>query len=375
MLCQWYPIDLSAADGCSSSVGLSRFSCNFEPVETSSDWFFVKNGLRRSRVSKERIAIILPNRIGDALLSLPAILCLKQLINAHAPDHYAVTLYTHVPVVDIVTAANLFDIKSVNLSAKINSWLHPADKAFFLTTTSKHFGFHAKKTYGLMLQNKKFIRYSVDMPCLNFSPESSGLPADLVTFLQERHGLPFYAVRLFGICLELGFTVDQICSSFKYSGKSLLLADEFFDWRPPVDAPYLVVCMEAAYGGVRHNSDRRWQEGCYFDIAERVYRQHGCRSIFIGINTQPSLPVSDYCIDLRGKLNLKQLAQTLHASRGYVGNDTGPLHVANLVRRPSLGIYFRDDYHAPLFGDYNTVVMRPQSPQEVYPLIDRLLGS
>ena len=223
------------------------------------------------------------------------------------------------------------------------------------------------------MHNKKLIRYDVDTRYLNFSVERAGLPAELVAFLQEKYRLPFNIIRSFGICLDLGFTAAQIRSCFTFSEKSLALPDGFFNWQPPCPAPFLVICMEAAYGSVQHNSDRRWPEHQYYKIAEKVYRDYGCRSVFVGINTQPTVPPTDYCIDLRGKLNLKQLTQTLHASCGYIGNDTGPLHLANLVKKPSVGVYARKDYPAPIFGEYNTVVLLPQGIMDVYQHVEKVM--
>src|SRR6266487_3283608 len=92
------------------------------------------NKKRRFALAQERIDIILPNRIGDAIMTLPAIVCLNQLIAAFSPDAFRVRLYTHVPIVDILEALDLFEVRRFDFSAKVGSWLSPAGKAFFLTT-------------------------------------------------------------------------------------------------------------------------------------------------------------------------------------------------------------------------------------------------
>ncbi len=324
---------------------------------------------------ENKIDIVLPNRIGDLILSLPAIICLRQLIERYGSDHLKPRLVTRLPLADVLQALNLFEVLPMNAKTKIKSWLRPAGKAFFLSTTSKNIGYHAKVSCGKQLSNKKLIRYSVNLPYLSSDPDHF-YPKELVNFLKGTIQLPGYAIRHFGICLELGYTVEQILETFRFDETHLALADDFFGSGPELNSRYLVFCMEAAYGRTKHNSDRRWNEECYFELADRAHDLHKVTSVFVGINNFPELPQREYFVDLRQKLSLGQIVRLLHYSCGYVGNDTGPLHLANLAKKRSIGMYFRErdvvGYH-PVFPRYNEIVFKPQSSEEIYQSLDALL--
>jgi ADP-heptose:LPS heptosyltransferase len=112
------------------------------------------------------------------------------------------------------------------------------------------------------------------------------------------------------------------------------------------------------------------------DIAETAYRKHGVHAAFIGVTNFPELPDKPYFVDFRQKLNLKRTAMLLHYSEGYVGNDTGPLHLANLMNKNSIGVYFFQtavDNYQPIFPALNTVFFRPDKTDEIYPALEELV--
>jgi ADP-heptose:LPS heptosyltransferase len=329
------------------------------------------------RVAPQKIDIVLPNRIGDTVLTLPSIVCLKQLMEKYGPHHLEYELLTHLPMVEILQALNLFKVRRMTRGEKIRSWLDPADKAFFLSTTTRNIGYRSRQSYGLKMPNKKHIRYSFNMPYLSYPYPETVLPGDLVEFLKSGFQFTSYTIRHFGICLELGYTVEQVRQTFRFDTESLNFSDELFDWKPPITGNHLVFCMEAASGRIRNNADRCWNEEYFFDLAEKAYERYGMHAAFVGISNCPELPEKPYFIDFRGKLSLKQVASLLHYSCGYVGNDTGPSHLSNLLKKNSIGIYMREvalrDY-GPLFPHLMTKFLKPQTPEEIYPAVERLIS-
>jgi hypothetical protein len=217
-------------------------------------------------------------------------------------------------------------VSRISLSAKISSWLAPADKAFYLSTTTKNLGYHSKTSYGLRMSNKKRIRYSINLSYMSYPNPATVLPGELVEFLRSGFGLSGYSIKHFGICLEMGYTVEQIRQTFRFDPGYLTFRDDYFDWKPDMMLKYLVFCMEAGARSKKSNADRRWEPGYFLDIAETAYRKHGVHAVFIGVTNFPELPDKPYFFDFRQKLNLKRTAMLLHNSEGYVGNDTGPLH-------------------------------------------------
>ncbi|MDD2272996.1 MAG: glycosyltransferase family 9 protein [Desulfuromonadaceae bacterium] len=325
----------------------------------------------------QKIEIVLPNRIGDTILTLPAIVCLKQLREKYASTHLEYELITSLPLTEILQALNLFKVKRMTLCSKTKSWLAPADKTFFLSTTTGSMGYHSKESHGLRLPNKKHIIYSVNMPYLSIPHAESILPEQLVKFLKSEFEFTSAKTRHFGICLEMGYTVEQIIETFRFDAEKLAINNVFFEWKPPISEKYLVFCMEAASGHLKNNSDRLWDKECFFDLAERAYAKHGIHAAFIGISNLSKLPEAPYFHDYRGKLSLKQTAILLHYSCGYVGNDTGPSHLSNLMKKNSISIYMREcalREFGPLFPYFMTKFLKPQTAEEIYPALEKLLS-
>lgn len=122
------------------------------------------------------IDIIIPNRIGDVVLTLPALLCLRQLEERY-PQGRSFRLVTHLPLVPFLDALNIFPSRHINLNTRLRSWLNPAERAYFLVTTSKNIGYHARTTYGSTIPGK-IVRYDETIPTLTF-PETLPYPMNL----------------------------------------------------------------------------------------------------------------------------------------------------------------------------------------------------
>jgi hypothetical protein len=205
-------------------------------------------------------------------------------------------------------------------------------------------------------------------------PESE-FEGNLVDFLQSNFSLSTYSARHFGICLEFGFSVQQIMDDFKFDNTSLLVGTQYFNDPLFTGSDYVVFCMEAAYNK-KHAGTRRWKEEGFLFLAEKLYEDYGIESIFIGLQSRPQIPQKTYLRDLRRKLTLDQTMQVLKHSRGYIGNDTGPLHLANLLRKKSIGMYPPDGSigYRPLFPSFNKVCFTTQAPEEIYPRLDHLVS-
>jgi ADP-heptose:LPS heptosyltransferase len=323
-----------------------------------------------------KVHIILPNRIGDSILTLPSLLCLNTLLNRYQDRSFDINVYSHFPITKLFNALDLDRLKFnfFDISSKFRSWINPPDKAFFLSTTTRNLGHHSKISYGLHIPNKKLLRYTVNLPYLHVSMTDKLLPKELLDFLKNNFTLPTYSLRHFGICLELGFSVEQIVESFEFNINKLSP-----DYRQIASAPlltndYVVFCMEAAYNR-RHASHRRWHLDGFFFLADKLYTDHGIESVFLGLADQPKLPDNSYMKDMRKKPTLGQIVDIIHHSRGFIGNDSGLLHIANLLRKKSLGLYATsaDGEYWPLFPELNKFFINTQPPEEVYPFISDLI--
>ena len=101
--------------------------------------------------------------------------------------------------------------------------------------------------------------------------------------------------------------------------------------------------------------DRRWGEkNISLSLLRKLYKNYNLNSAFIGIDKSVPIPEKPYFIDLRSNLNMASLTQVLKYSKGYIGNDTGPLHLANFMKKKSIGIYFRESSHGTIVLFFHT---------------------
>lgn len=323
---------------------------------------------------QEKIDIILPSRLGDCIISLSAIVCLKQLNQLHN-NKYNIRLVSTNALTRVIESLDLFEIIDLNLQNKIFSWIKPADKVITLLTSSKTLGYKAKESYGHNISNKA-VKFDVHMPYLNVENTKEHINSELFDYLFIEKNISTVGISFFGICLELGFTPEEIIKNFYFDQNSLEFRKNIIDWDSGLKADnYYVFCMEAAYGS-KNDNDRRWNESNYFEISQRLYKEYNIESAFIGINNSIKLPDKPYMHDFRKKLSLEKTCMLFKHSRGYIGNDTGPLHIANLMKKPSVGVYFRKasliDY-TPIFKSLNNPVFSPQNIDEVYSYIKTLV--
>lgn len=108
------------------------------------------------------------------------------------------------------------------------------------------------------------------------------------------------------------------------------------------------IVMNPNASGQSH--ERRWPTASYAETARKLLDRHpNTRIVLIGLERdQPlaqsilgQLPVrhSGRIINLAGKLSFSELHALLGTCDGYLGNDSGPLHLALLSGTPSVGLF------------------------------------
>ena len=317
--------------------------------------------------------IILPNRIGDAILSLPMLICLKQLQSKFGSADEEIVIYPPFNLFEIIWSLKIFETATLDEIIKVHSWFAPAKQSFILDTSSRILGLRSQTVYGEKIKAKWFTKfYTQDLPFLPLEKTASHLPSELIEFLKNSFNLPLASIRYFGVLLKLNYSVAQIKQVFSFDCKNILnLQTDLNYWEPKLaQNNYIVICMEAAYGR-KHENKRRLPENYYLEISQKLYENHGLLSVFIGVEHKPKILPNSFSLDLRGKLSLLQLAQLLKFSKAYLGNDTGPLHLANLLKTESFCIYLSTspEIYGPIFPQFNHPINNPQSVSEILEII------
>lgn len=109
---------------------------------------------------------------------------------------------------------------------------------------------------------------------------------------------------------------------------------------PGLAGPYAVFATGAAYGPTK-----RWPEASFERVAHDVARAYGWTPVFVGSSSPAEVQASARLADatggiaLAGQTDLPTLVALLEAARLFVGNDSGPMHVAAATGIPTVGIF------------------------------------
>ncbi len=324
------------------------------------------------------LEIVLPNRIGDAILTLPALLALKQLQDRYGLIHETIILYPPAPLFSLFEGFNLFHAKQLDGWCKAKSWINPARETFFLYSSSQILGHRTQKSYGQIIEAKRFLTFDQHLGYLCLEATEELLPQNLISHLKQNFGLSLAAIRYFGICLEMGYTVQQLIDTFEMTPAHFKtgISDQGSSKHLLPEKPYLAMCLEAAYGR-RKEAKRRWSGDHYLDLAERIHEQFQLPTVFLGLQREPILPDRPYLIDMRRNSPLSDTMALLSQAIGYIGNDSGLLHLSNLLGIPSLGIYLstRPEVYGPIFPQLNTPLIEPENPEPLMEWVQQRLAT
>jgi len=323
------------------------------------------------KITNKNVDIVISWRIGDALLNLPMLCTLKNL-NEKFKTNLKVRVVTQPFLAKLYKPLDVFEVVDFDIKSRIMSHIFTPDIVFFLETRNVNLGYKAKTSYGYPNPSKKLIKFDKPLNSINIDIYKEELSPELVEFLEEKSGLSSFAVSLFGVIKALGFTDKEIIENYDFGKKSFNTA-KFTEFPNKfTQKPFIVICMEAAYGR-KGDAYRCWNENNYIEIAQKIHDNFGLNSVFIGIDKSFVIPKIDYLLDLRKRLDLFQLAQVMKQSSFYIGNDTGPFHIFNIMQKSSIVLYFREKSlqgFKPLFPERNTAILFPENTDQIYKIFE-----
>lgn len=90
---------------------------------------------------------------------------------------------------------------------------------------------------------------------------------------------------------------------------------------------------------------KRWSPERYAELADWLIARKGTQILFVGVKdevpivTEIQRRMQGASINIAGETTLTQLASILHTCNVFIGNDSGPMHLAAAVGTPTIGLY------------------------------------
>ena len=116
---------------------------------------------------------------------------------------------------------------------------------------------------------------------------------------------------------------------------------------------------------------KRWMPERYAELADWLTARKRAKILFVGVKdetpiiTEIQRLMRAESINIAGKTTLTQLASILHICNVFIGNDSGPMHLAAAVGTPTIGLYGPGD--PTRFGPVGTKCRTIQSKTDCPP--------
>jgi lipopolysaccharide heptosyltransferase II len=292
-----------------------------------------------------KILVVLPNYIGDILMSTPALRLLR--INC---------LNAEICVVTTGAGKELLDGNS-DIDRIITRRLRPAlTDRFKLVKEVKKYNPDMVFLFRTTFFNSLLTYLSGARTRVGTTSDGAGFfLTHRISSLPERKFRDEYIRLVDGI-----FTAGNT----EYSRR---LKISFEDTAAPLNLPgrYAVVMA----GTTRHS--KKWPPVKFARLVEFIKGKHNIEAVLTGspadlTTVNEILQITDKKpINLAGKTNLKQLIHTIKHSDFFIGPDTGALYISEAAGTPAVALFgstFPDDYSP--FPDYVKIVYKnfPCSP-------------
>ena len=299
----------------------------------------------------ERILIISPNWIGDAIMAQPLLQLLKRrdlsvVIDVLAPAWVAPVWEAFPEVHQVYATAFKHGKLQLKERWRMACFLKKAsyDRAFVLPNTLKfalipwmakipvRIGYLGEKRYGLLNVIHRDNKHS-PRPMIPFYAALANPPATEVPD-QKACPVPHMSV----IREEANGVLEKL----------------------DIDATGRIVAFAP---GAEFGPAKRWPVHSFISLARRILEEFGHVQILL-LGSPNDRPVCDPIASavpavkkLAGKTTLKEVIALISQIDALVTNDSGLMHVASAFERPVIAMYGSTDYHhTPPFSKYSEIV-------------------
>lgn len=296
----------------------------------------------------ERLLVVSPNWLGDAVMALPAIGDLRR----HFPR-------SRLLVAARKSVAGLFAMTPIADEVVVLEWAGRLwSRASRRADVAKLRSLRAD--VGVLLPNSFASAWLVKSAGIR---ERWGYAADLRDRLLSRavprpairvHQSEYYRRLMKGLDIENGsLNPDLVVSTHHMSEARTLLNSKGWDG----SRSFVVMAPGAAYGGAK-----RWPSEHFAAVATKLVRDRQMYCVLVGSSADASTTayvralvpeeVRDSMIDLAGSTSLDTLAGVLRLASACVSNDSGAMHLAGAVGVPLAALFgpTRERETSPLAG-------------------------
>jgi len=289
----------------------------------------------------EKIIIRTPNHLGDCIMALPMVNETREAypgseLSVLVPDYLA-ELYEHNPAIDHILSIPSKHVHGLLAVMKIKDIISPLefDIGYILPPS-----FGAASSFKLA-GVKERIGYIADGRRLLLT-RPLPLPAPLNS--EHRSEVYFNLLRR-GAGVDIDYVKPKLLLNESDTEQAVKILDGFGF---PDNEPYAVMAFRAVA------ESRRWGKDNYTELARLIVDQLNLRVILIGgpadrkegDQIAEAIENDDYIdvvVNLAGKTTLRETAALLSRSRVFVGNDSGPAHLAAAVGVPVVVLSGADD--------------------------------
>jgi heptosyltransferase II len=279
----------------------------------------------------ERIAIVTPNWLGDAVMAFPAVGAIRH----------------HRPSATLIVAAR-------RSTAALFRMVSGVDEVAVLDGSEAAALTAARADIAILLPNSFRSAWAARRAGI---PERWGYAADLRRALLTRavprpgggrHQVDYYncLVSALGMPVE-GAPARLVVPDEARERASAMLACAGVG----PDAVIVGMAPGAAYGRAK-----QWPPERFGQVAERLHQRHGVVSVLVGSRADRDvardMPAGSHLVNLIGQTDLPALAGVMTRCRAFLSNDSGAMHMAAAAGVPVTAVFGSTDEHgtAPLVG-------------------------
>ena len=294
-------------------------------------WLCYRKGVPKDWTPK-RILVVKLDHVGDVLLATPVFANLRQAypnaeLHALAGKWSRVVLENH-PAVDEVIAYNS------------PFFCRAGEQPTRLPAAIRLYRHLRRQKYDLVVELRGDWR-SVGFACLRIAPKQIGRAP-----LQVAHKLGFArfrgtheTVRNLDILNRAGIPTPVQTPMFLITAVDEKWAADFLAARGITAQPLVAIHPGSPV------ALKRWRPERYAELADWLVAQKRAEIIFVGVHAEMPIIAQIQALmqakatNIAGETSLTQLASILHACQLFIGNDSGPMHLAAAVGTPTIGLY------------------------------------